>query len=79
MTDRDENKQRKLYEEQILRELKTGIIHPNKDGYIKKSFLLKRDITNGSTRRIQAEGTTAEECAKKLAKNRNNMYNVECW
>ena len=68
LTDRDEQKQRKVYEEQILRELKTGIIHPNKDGYIKKSILLMRDIANGGTRRIQAEGKTPEDCAKNLAK-----------
>lgn len=68
LTDRDENKQRKLYEEQILRELKTGIIKRNKDGNIKKSILLMSDIVDGKSRRIQAEGKTPEDCAKNLAK-----------
>lgn len=68
LTDREELIQRKLYEEQILRELEAGIINKNKDGKIKKSVLLMRDIVNGHTRRIQAEGKTPEDCAKKLAK-----------
>ena len=68
MTDRDENRQRKIYEEQIIRELEAGIIKRNKDGKIKKSLLLMRDIANGRPRRIQAEGETPHDCAKKLAK-----------
>lgn len=68
LTDREENIKKKLYEEQINRELESGVIHRNQDGNIKKSVLLERDIVNGRTRRIQAEGKTPEDCAKKLAK-----------
>ena len=68
MTKREELLERTLFEEQIKRELEMGIIHRNMDGKIKKSILLPRDITNGCSRRIQAEGSTPEECAKKLAK-----------
>lgn len=68
MTDREEYRQRKIYEEQIIRELEAGIIKRNKDGKIKKSLLLMRDIVSGRSRRIQAEAKTPEECAKKLAK-----------
>ena len=58
----------KRYEERIEFELSNGIIKVNKDGKIKKSILLSRDIVDGSSRRIQAEGRTVKDCAEKLAK-----------
>lgn len=67
MNDRELKSLTALYKERIELELSTGIIKVNQDGKIKKSILLSRDIVDGSCRRIQAEGWTAEECAKKLA------------
>ena len=78
MNNREYNSILKTYEEKIQRELDAGIIHPNKDGYIKKSILLSRDIHFGNTRRIQAEGKTVAQCAEKLAqKHRNVVEGVE--
>lgn len=68
LTDRAVNLKKKEYEQLIISELKAGIINRNKDGKIKKSVMLLPDIVNGRSRRIQAEGETPEECAKKLAK-----------
>ena len=67
MNSREYNALVKRYEQQIELELSTGIINYNKDGKIKKSILLSRDITDGHQRRLQAEGYTVLECAKKLA------------
>ena len=78
MNNREYNSILKTYQEKIQRELDAGIIHPNKDGYIKKSILLSRDIHFGNTRRIQAEGKTVAQCAEKLAqKHRNAVEGVE--
>lgn len=57
------------YEERIRKDLSTGVIKKNKDGKIKKSITLPRDINTGKSKRIQAEGNTIEECAENLAKN----------
>ncbi len=78
MNNREYNSILKTYQEKIQRELDAGIIHPNKDGYIKKSILLSRDIHFGNARRIQAEGKTVAQCAEKLAqKHRNAVEGVE--
>lgn len=67
MTTREYNAIVKRYQDQIERELAQGQLHVNKDGYIKKSVVLSRDLTNGKKRRIQVEGISSEDCAKKLA------------
>lgn len=67
MNSREYNALIKRYEQQIELELSNGIINYNKDGKIKKSILLSRDITDGHQRRLQAEGKTVRECAEKLA------------
>jgi integrase len=73
LNNRDYNSLVKTYQEKIQRELDAGIIHPNKDGYIKKSVILSRNIHLGNTRRIQAEGRTAAQCAEKLAQKHRNV------
>ena len=67
MTNREFNALVQRYTEEIKNEFSAGFLNYNKDGKIKKSKLLPRDITNGAQRRIQAEGKTVEECAEKLA------------
>ena len=67
MTPTEFNKLVRSYETQILHALATGTLHPNADGYIKKSILWGRDIVTGKMIRLQAEGRTAAECAQKLA------------
>lgn len=69
MNAKEFNSLKKHYEEKIRLDLQTGAIKVNKDGNIKKSLLLPRDINSGKSRRIQAEGKTVEECAENLAKN----------
>ena len=68
MNAKEFNSLKKHYEEKIRLDLQTGAIKVNKDGNIKKSMLLPRDINSGKSRRIQAEGKTVEECAENLAK-----------
>lgn len=78
MTNREFNMLLKRYEEQIDRDLSSGILHRNKDGNIKKSILLSRDISTGKQRRIQAEGKTPLECAQKLAeKYKKNIERID--
>ena len=67
MNAKEFNSLKKHYEEKIRLDLQTGAIKVNKDGNIKKSVLLSRDINSGKSRRIQAEGKTVEECAENLA------------
>lgn len=67
MTIREYNKVFKGYKDQIERDLAIGALHVNTDGYIKKSVLIGRDIMTGKSRRIQVEGRSADECARKLA------------
>ena len=63
MTSREFNALVQRYTEEIKNEFSAGILNYNKDGKIKKSKLLPRDITNGTQRRIQAEGKTVAQCA----------------
>ncbi len=78
MTNREFNSLIKRYEEQIDRDLSSGVLHRNKDGNIKKSILLSRDISTGKQRRIQVEGKNPLECAQKLAeKYRKNIEHID--